>query len=83
MKLSPPKSPGRVDINIGFKSTRNFNSVSVNIGLTDEVRAEETADQAVERIYAYVEGKVVEKLESTLEEVERVYDGKPKRQRKG
>lgn len=72
-KLSPPPSPTKVDINLGFKSTRDFNSVSVNIGITDFVRAEETLDQAVNRVYSYVESKVIEKLDQTKKEIEAVY----------
>jgi hypothetical protein len=75
-KLSPAPSPSQIDINLGFKATRNFSSLSCNIGITDFVRAEETLDEAVERVYSYVERKVVEKLESVKKELEEVYDGK-------
>ena len=72
-RLSPAPSPSKIDVNLGFKSTRDFNSVSVNIGITDFVRAEETLDEAVNRVYSYVESKVIEKLDQTKKEIEEVY----------
>lgn len=71
---------------MGFKHTWNFQSINVNIGLTDEVREEENVDQALDRIYGWVERKVMDKTENTKEELERVYVNKPqrtKRQREG
>jgi hypothetical protein len=61
--LSRAAGPAQVSVDIGFKSTRNFQSVNVNIGITDFVRSEENTDQAVERVYKYVEHKVMQKLE--------------------
>jgi len=72
-KLSPAPTPSKIDVSLGFTSTRNFNSVRVDIGITDFVRAEETLDEAVERVYSYVEGKVVHKLEQAKRETERAY----------
>lgn len=71
--LSPPPSPPKIDISVGFKSTWDFNSVTVNIGLTDHVRAEETKDEAVDRIYNYVQAQLMAKLDTTLAEVKEVY----------
>jgi hypothetical protein len=72
-KLSPAPSPSKIDVSLGFTSTRNFNSVRVDIGISDFVRAEETLDEAVERVYNYVENKVVAKLEQAKRETERAY----------
>jgi hypothetical protein len=77
-RLSPPPTPPKVEINLSFKSTWNYNSVNVSIGLTDHVRAEETTDEAVERIYEYVQAKLMEKMENTKAEVEEIYV-RPKR----
>jgi len=77
-RLSPPPTPPKIEINLGFKSTWDFNSVNVNIGLTDCVRDEETTDEAVERIYTYVQAKLMEKIEITKAEVDQVYV-RPKR----
>jgi hypothetical protein len=72
-KLSPAPSPSKIDISLGFTSTRNFNSVRVDIGISDFVRAEETLDEAVDRVYSYVEKKVVQKLEQAKKETARAY----------
>lgn len=72
-KLSPAPEPSKISVELGFKHTFNFNSVSANIGVTDYRRAEESLDEAVDRVYDYVEAKIVEKLEATKKEVESVY----------
>jgi hypothetical protein len=77
-RLTPPPTPPKIEINLGFKSTWDFNSVNVNIGLTDCVRSEETTDEAMTRIYEYVQSKLIEKMEITKAEVEKVYV-KPRR----
>ena len=82
-KLSPPPTPPKIDISVGFKSTWDYNSVNVNIGLSDHVRAEETTDQAVDRIYEYVQLKLMEKLEITKSEVEEVYVNPRRSKRQG
>lgn len=62
-----------MEISLGFKSTWDFQSVNVNIGLTDHVREEETTDEAVDRIYNYVQTKLMQKIDSTKKEVDEVY----------
>lgn len=81
MNLSPAPEPSKIDINLGFKSTRDFNSVSVNIGITDYVRKEETLDEAVDRVYEYVNYKVVQKLQDTKKEIEEIYEKRKSRRR--
>jgi hypothetical protein len=72
-KLSVPNNPTRIEINLGYKSTWNFQSVNVNIGITDNRRNDESMDQAVDRIYNYVQTKLMEKMEITKKEVEAIY----------
>ena len=71
--MSPPKNPPKIEVVLGFKSTWNFQSINVNIGLTDEVRDEEDVNQALDRIYGWVEKNVVEKTVNTKAELEKVY----------
>jgi len=40
----------------------NFESIRVAIGIEDNVRADETVNQATERIYKFVEDKLIEKM---------------------
>jgi len=77
------KIPQKIEVNLGFKATWNFQSVSVNIGITDFRHEDETMDQAVDRIYDYVEGQVLSKLDRTKKELEEVYGGKSKPKRQG
>ncbi len=54
-------------VNIG-----NYESIGVDIGVTDEARVikgnVETAEQAFNRVYSFVEAKLVEKLQAIHEE---------------
>jgi hypothetical protein len=72
-QLSPPPEPTKIEINLGYKSTFSYQSVTANLGITDYVRKEETLDQAVDRIYNYVESKLMEKMDKTRQEVEAFY----------
>jgi hypothetical protein len=72
-RLSPPTTPPKIEVNLAFKSTWNYQSLHVQLGLTDEVRAEETVEQALTRIYDWVESHMLEKTESTKKEVEQIY----------
>jgi hypothetical protein len=53
----------------------------VNIGITDYVRKEETLDEAVDRVYEYVNYKVVQKLQDTKKEIEEIYEKRKSRRR--
>jgi len=39
----------------------NYESIRISIGVEDAVRQNETVDQATERVYAFVENKLIEK----------------------
>lgn len=39
----------------------NYESIRISIGVEDSVRQGETVDQATERVYAFVENKLIEK----------------------
>ena len=52
-----------VKVELGFtKNLGNFESLRVNIGVEDFVRDGETVDDATERIYSFVEQKLVKKV---------------------
>lgn len=49
----------------------NFQSVKVNVGIEDWKRdTDQSVDAAFERVYNYVESKLVEKLEQTKKELD-------------
>jgi hypothetical protein len=65
-----------IEIELGFKATRKFSSTHFSLSIRDHRREGETLDEAVERVYSYVEGKTIEKLDRVKEELAEVYDGK-------
>jgi hypothetical protein len=59
-------------VKVGLKFVRNlgnYESLHVDIGVEDSVRQGETVDQATERVYAFVEKKLLEKVQAATEEL--------------
>lgn len=48
----------------------NFQSLRVDLGYTDFVRSEETPEQAMHRVYQFVEKQVTNKIEEAKKELE-------------
>jgi len=60
-----------VSVTLGYTlNLGNFQSLRVDIGVNDFVRNGETADVAVDRIYTFVEEKVLEKVNEAKLELE-------------
>lgn len=58
-KLDPP----RVNVSMGFKrNVGNYESLNLSVSVTDSARQGETASAAFDRVYAFVEERLVEKL---------------------
>lgn len=52
-----------VRVELGFtKNLGNFENLKVSIAVEDFVRDGESVDSATERVYSFVEGKVVDKV---------------------
>ena len=59
-----------VRVELGFtKNLGNFENLRVSIGVEDYVRDGETVDAATERVYSFVENKVVEKVGEIEKEI--------------
>jgi len=59
-----------VSVNLGYTlNIGNFQSLRVDLGCTDFVRENENVDSAMNRVYEFVENKVVEKIESAKREM--------------
>jgi hypothetical protein len=59
-----------VTVNLGYTlNLGNFQSLRVDLGCTDYVRESEGVDAAMERVYAFVESKVIEKIEEAKKEM--------------
>lgn len=59
-----------VTVNLGYTlNLGNFQSLRVDLGCTDYVRDGENTEAAMERVYSFVEGKVVSKIEDAKKEM--------------
>ena len=57
-------------VRVGLKFVRNlgnYESIHVDVGVEDQVRAGENVDQATERVYKFVEEKLAEKVQQITE----------------
>lgn len=59
-----------VTVNLGYTlNLGNFQSLRVDLGCTDYIRDGENVDAAMERVYTFVEAKVVEKIEEAKKDL--------------
>jgi hypothetical protein len=59
-------------VKVDLQYTRNlgnYESIKVSIGVEDFVRSDENVDKATERVYGFVEGKLIEKMEEIEKEL--------------
>lgn len=62
----------KVKVDLSFtRNLGNYESIKIGIGIEDWVREGETADSATERVYKFVENKLVEKTREVDEELKR------------
>jgi hypothetical protein len=62
----------RVKVDLSFtRNLGNYESIKIGVGIEDDVRQGETVDTATERVYAFVEKKLVEKTQEVEEELKR------------
>ena len=60
----------RVKVDLSFtRNLGNYESIKINIGVEDSVRNGETVDAATERVYAFVENKLIEKTREVEAEI--------------
>lgn len=63
----------KVKVNLGFtRNLGNFNSCRVDIGFEDDVRDEETVEEARKRVYEEVENELMHRLEQVVEQIKEV-----------
>ena len=59
-----------VSVNLGYTlNIGNFQSLRVDLGCTDFVRDGENVDAAMDRVYAFVENKVIAKIDEAKKEM--------------
>ena len=62
----------RVKIDLSFtRNLGNYESIRIGIGIEDDVRQGENVDSATERVYAFVESKLIAKTREVEEELKR------------
>jgi len=60
----------RVKVDLSFtRNLGNYESIRINIGVEDDVRKGENVDAATERVYAFVENKLIEKTREVEKEL--------------
>jgi len=53
-----------VTVNLGYTmNIGNYQSFRIDLGCTDAVKPDETLETAMDRVYAFIESKVVQKLQ--------------------
>ena len=61
----------RVTVRLGFvRNLGNYETARVDLGVEDDVRESETVDQATNRVYDFVEKKLIEKVTELEKELE-------------
>ena len=62
----------RVKIDLSFtRNLGNYESIKIGVGVEDDVRQGETVDAATERVYTFVENKLIDKTREVEEELKR------------
>ncbi len=60
----------KVKVDLSFtRNLGNYESIKIGIGVEDHVRQGETVDSATERVYAFVEDKLIEKTREVEQEL--------------
>jgi hypothetical protein len=60
----------RVKVDLSFtRNLGNYESIKIGIGIEDDVRQGETVDTATERVYKFVEEKLIQKTTEVEEEL--------------
>jgi hypothetical protein len=63
-------SETKVKVDLSFtRNLGNYESIKIGIGIEDDVRAGENVDQATERVYKFVEDKLIQKTQEIEEEL--------------
>ena len=60
----------KVKVDLSFtRNLGNYESIKIGIGVEDDLRLGETVDSATERVYRFVEDKLIEKTREVEEEL--------------
>ena len=63
-------SETKVKVDLSFtRNLGNYESIKISIGVEDDVRSVENVDLATERVYKFVEEKLIKKTQEIEEEL--------------
>lgn len=63
-------SETRVKVDLSFtRNLGNYESIRIGIGIEDDVRSGENVNEATERVYKFVEDKLIEKTNEVEKEL--------------
>jgi hypothetical protein len=66
-------SETRVKVDLSFtRNLGNYESIRINIGVEDDLRHGENVDTATERVYKFVENKLIQKTREVEQELKDV-----------
>lgn len=64
------RPPTQVRVDLSFtRNLGNFESIKIGIGVDDFIRDGESVDDATERVYKFVENKLIEKTQEVEKEL--------------
>lgn len=62
----------RVKVDLSFtRNLGNYESIKIGVGVEDDLRLGENVDTATERVYKFVEEKLIQKTREVEEELKR------------
>jgi hypothetical protein len=62
----------RVKVDLSFtRNLGNYESIKIGVGIEDDLRSGENVDTATERVYKFVEEKLIQKTREVEEELNR------------
>ena len=62
----------RVKVDLSFtRNLGNYESIKIGVGIEDDLRSGENVDAATERVYKFVEDKLIQKTREVEEELKR------------
>ena len=62
----------RVKVDLSFtRNLGNYESIKIGVGIEDDIRSGENVDTATERVYKFVEEKLIQKTREVEEELKR------------
>jgi hypothetical protein len=60
----------RVKVDLSFtRNLGNYESIKIGVGVEDDLRSGESVDAATERVYKFVENKLIQKTREVEEEL--------------